>query len=89
MTVAAFAAPRTVHPPLPPSSREVMDAAVAALVERKRAWTAVPVRERIAILQRLRRDFFAVSQRWTDACIAAERLDPRSPTAGECFCSTA
>jgi acyl-CoA reductase-like NAD-dependent aldehyde dehydrogenase len=53
-----------------------LDTAVAALQERKKAWTAVSPRERIAILEEITRSFMAVSGRWAAACIEAEGLDP-------------
>jgi acyl-CoA reductase-like NAD-dependent aldehyde dehydrogenase len=53
-----------------------LDTAVAALQERKKAWTAVSPRERIAIIEEITRGFLAVSGRWAAACIEAEGLDP-------------
>lgn len=63
--------------------RPELDRAVAALQERKGAWAAVGVRERIDLLKRLRRDFLGVSDRWAAAGIAAEGIDPESPAAAE------
>jgi len=60
----------------PPTDRSGLDAAVAALQERKAAWAVVAPRERIAILEEITRDFSALSARWAVACIEAEGLDP-------------
>lgn len=53
-----------------------LDAAVAALREKTRAWTAVSVRERITLIEELTRSFLQVADRWAAACIEAEGLDP-------------
>jgi len=60
----------------PQTSHTALDAAVAGLQERKKAWTAVSPRERIALLAEITRDFLAISGRWAAACIEAEGLDP-------------
>jgi acyl-CoA reductase-like NAD-dependent aldehyde dehydrogenase len=73
MTLATDPRPDTANPS---TSRASLDAAVAALQERKKAWTAVSPRERIAILEEITRGFLAVSSRWAAACIEAEGLDP-------------
>ena len=59
----------------PATPQREMDAAVSSLQERRRAWTAVSVAERIALLAELTRSFLAVAGRWAAACIAAEGLD--------------
>ncbi len=75
MTIAAE--PRsTAVEPVPPTPQASLDAAVAALQEKARAWTAIPVRERIALLEELTRSFLQVADRWAAACIHAEGLDP-------------
>src|SRR5260221_1813740 len=66
-----------------PSSQEEMDAAVQAPQAQKDAWVAVPIRQRIALLDQLIKDFLAIAERWVAAGVQAKRLDPRSPTAGE------
>jgi acyl-CoA reductase-like NAD-dependent aldehyde dehydrogenase len=66
-----------------PSSREAMDAAVQALQARKAAWVGVPVRERIALVDRLIRDFAALDERWVNACLQGKGLTPSNPAAGE------
>src|SRR5260221_5531232 len=66
-----------------PSSQEEMDAAVQAPQAQKDAWVAVPIRQRIALLDQLIKDFLAIAERWVAAGVHAKRLDPQSPTAGE------
>lgn len=59
-----------------PHSTTDLDAAITALREKTRAWTAVPVRERITLIEELTRSFLHVAGRWAAACIEAEGLDP-------------
>ncbi|HEV2238493.1 MAG TPA: aldehyde dehydrogenase family protein, partial [Ktedonobacterales bacterium] len=66
-----------------PTNTADMDAAVQLLQERKEAWVAVPVRARIALLDRLIADFGAVAERWVAAGVQAKGLDPRADVAGE------
>ena len=73
--------PRLAGPP--PASAAALDTAVADLVARRAAWVGVPVSERIAILDELRRSVTAVADEWTDVSLAAEGLDPADPTAYE------
>ncbi|HVT57101.1 MAG TPA: aldehyde dehydrogenase family protein [Thermoanaerobaculia bacterium] len=90
---ASAPAPSTIGPgggpgrpakaPLPPTPRQEMDRAVAELQAAKAGWAAVPVGERLALLERLRRDFAAVAERWAAACMAAAGLDAGLPAAGE------
>ena len=80
MTIATDAPAAAGHPS---TSRASLDATVAALQERKAAWTAVSVRERMAILEEIIHDFAAVSGRWAAACIEAEGLDPEKGAAEE------
>src|SRR5687768_1836565 len=75
MTIAAEPHSTAVAP-VPPTSQPDLDAAITALREKTRAWTAVPVRERIALLAELTRSFLQVADRWAAACIEAEALDP-------------
>jgi acyl-CoA reductase-like NAD-dependent aldehyde dehydrogenase len=60
-----------------------MDAAVRELQARKDAWVALSVRERIAIVERLIRDFNAMAPRWVAASIQAKEIAPDSPAVGE------
>ncbi|HEY0512678.1 MAG TPA: aldehyde dehydrogenase family protein [Thermoanaerobaculia bacterium] len=85
MTTAAVTplSPQIVTGSARVSSREEMDAAVAALQETKGPWTAVPVRERITLLTELSRRFLAVAERWSALGVEAEGLDPAAPGSGE------
>jgi len=82
MTTATIT-PQIVTPAGQSSSRGEMDAVIAALRERKGAWTEVSVRERITILGELIQGFLRVADRWAAACIEAEGLDPDQPVSGE------
>ena len=86
MTTATTQSPKTpqiITPSARSSSRAEIDAAVAVLQENKGAWTAVPVRERIALLDELIQRFLAVADRWAALGIEAEGLDPVQPGSGE------
>ncbi|HEY7848690.1 MAG TPA: hypothetical protein VIC27_01435, partial [Ktedonobacterales bacterium] len=67
----------------PVSDQATMDAAVQTLQQRKDAWVNVSVRERIALIDRLIRDFHALQGRWVAACLQAKGLAPQDPAAGE------
>jgi acyl-CoA reductase-like NAD-dependent aldehyde dehydrogenase len=75
MTIAAEPHSTAVEP-VSPTSQPDLDAAIAALRQNTRAWTAVPVRERITLIEELIRSFLQVTDRWAAACIEAEGLDP-------------
>ncbi|HBL25762.1 MAG TPA: aldehyde dehydrogenase [Acidobacteria bacterium] len=62
--------------PVPPTPPRDLDDALAALRVGARAWTEVAVRERVQLLQELIRTFLRVTDRWAEACIEAEGLDP-------------
>lgn len=66
----------TAVAPIPPTAQADLDAAIATLRAHTRAWTAVPVRGRIELLEELIRSFVEVTDRWAVACIQAEGLDP-------------
>lgn len=68
---------------IPPTDQAALDAAVAALQAKKDAWVAVPVRERIALVDQLMRGVRATAQRWVDACLQAKGLAPDAGLAGE------
>ena len=70
-------------PAHPSPSRDSMTAAIAALQAKKKAWTEVGARERVALLDELIRSLLAVSERWSAACAAAEGLDPGEIGGGE------
>ncbi len=68
---------------IPPSSREDMDAAIAALQANKGAWVRVSIAERITLLGTLIRDFNATAPRWVAACTQAKAIPAGSPAEGE------
>ncbi|HEY6552302.1 MAG TPA: aldehyde dehydrogenase, partial [Vicinamibacteria bacterium] len=70
-------------PNLSATSREAMDAAVRDLQAHRQAWTQVPVRDRITLLEELIRSFLPVSERWAEAAIEAEGIDPSHPSSAE------
>ena len=54
----------TIAGSIPASTHEAMDAAIQVLQGQKNAWVSFTIRERIALIDELVKDFFAVSQRW-------------------------
>lgn len=70
-------------PNLTATSREAMDAAVRDLQAHRQAWTLVTVRDRITLLEEMTRGFLGVADRWAEACIGAEGIDPSHPSSGE------
>lgn len=65
------------------SDQPTMDAAVQTLQAQKDAWVDVSVRERIALIDRIMRDFHALQGRWVAACLQAKGLTAQAPAAGE------
>ena len=61
------------------SSQEEIDIAVQALQKQKQAWVRTTLKERIAILDELIRDFAAIAPRWVAACLQAKGLSPEHP----------
>jgi acyl-CoA reductase-like NAD-dependent aldehyde dehydrogenase len=68
---------------IPPTSQDDMNNAVQTLQERKNAWVAVPVRERVAILDRLIVDCAALAERWVAASLQGKRIPADAPAASE------
>jgi Aldehyde dehydrogenase family len=66
-----------------PSSREEMDAAIEAVSAQKDAWVALPIAERIVIIDRLMRDFADIAPRWVAALLQAKGIPADSPARGE------
>ena len=66
-----------------PSTQDAMDAAVQRLQQQKDAWVALTPRKRVALLDRLIRDFAATAPRWVAACMQAKGITADAPTAGE------
>lgn len=75
-TTARQGAPQfpAVQGSIPPSTREVMDAAIDSLQSHKDEWVAFSVQERIALLDRLSVSFAAIAQRWVDASSQAKGI---------------
>lgn len=67
----------------PTSTTAEMEEALATLQERKGAWSATPVRERIAILTELLACFATVAERWAAAALEAEGLKADVVGSGE------
>ena len=66
-----------------PSTREEMDAAVQTLQAHKDAWVALTIDERITLIDRLIKDFSAVSDRLVAASCEAKGIATDSPLVGE------
>ncbi|HLX59228.1 MAG TPA: hypothetical protein VKR83_19595, partial [Ktedonobacteraceae bacterium] len=73
----------TASSSISPSSRDEMDAALQILHAQKNAWVALPVMERIVIIDRLLRDCASIAPRWIDASVKAKGIAADSPTAAE------
>jgi acyl-CoA reductase-like NAD-dependent aldehyde dehydrogenase len=73
----------TVSGSIAPSTQQDMDEAVQALQAHKDHWVAVPVRERIAILEQLLSNFAAIAPRWVEASLKAKGLAADEPAASE------
>ncbi len=84
-TVVRQGAPQfpTVSGSIAPSTRDEMDAAVQALQSHKNEWVSLPVNKRIALIDRLIKDFAAIAPRWVDACARAKSIAADSPAIGE------
>jgi acyl-CoA reductase-like NAD-dependent aldehyde dehydrogenase len=81
MTVAMES--RAAAQNLSSTSRAAMDAAVRDLQASKLAWTQVSVRDRIRLIDELIPSFLGVADRWAEAAIAGERIDPSLPASAE------
>src|SRR6266700_6539497 len=68
---------------IPPSSQDAMDSAVETLQAHKDEWVKLPISKRVAIVDKLIKDFTAIAQRWVDACLQAKGIAPDAPAAGE------
>lgn len=65
------------------STQDEMDAAIQTLQNQKMVWVKVSVRERIALVDLLIRDFASIAQPWVAAAIQAKGVDPNSATVSE------
>lgn len=63
------------HPPTP---REDLDRALEELSAHKGEWANLPIDDRLALVQRLRKDFLGVQQRWSDLSVAAKGVGDRT-----------
>ena len=68
---------------IPPSTHDEMDAAVQALQSHKDEWVSLPVSKRVALLDRIIKDFTAVAPRWVAACAQAKGIAADSSLLGE------
>ncbi|MEX1178304.1 MAG: aldehyde dehydrogenase family protein [Nitriliruptor sp.] len=68
---------------IPPTPEDQLDAAVAALVERAPAWSALDVAARIALLDELIDDTLAAAPAWTQRAADAKGIRRDSPLMGE------
>ncbi len=66
-----------------PSTKAEMDAAIKAVYAQKDAWVALPIDERIVIIDRLLRDFADIAPRWVAASLKAKGIPADSPARGE------
>jgi acyl-CoA reductase-like NAD-dependent aldehyde dehydrogenase len=66
-----------------PSSTTAMDRALSRLAAHKDAWAAMDIPERIALLDRTRKDLRAIEGRWVAACMAAKDARPETMAEGE------
>ncbi|MFL5705697.1 MAG: aldehyde dehydrogenase family protein, partial [Ktedonobacteraceae bacterium] len=73
----------TTSSSIAPSTQKAMDAAVQSLQARKDAWIALTVRERIAILDQLIKDFTAITPSWVAASLRAKGIAEGSPASSE------
>jgi len=68
---------------IPPSTHEEMDAAIEALQAHRDEWVAFSIHDRIVLIDRLIRDFFAIVSRWVDASLRAKGISEDSLCVGE------
>jgi len=68
---------------MPPSSRQTLDLAVEELRGDAAEWAALPLAERIALVEELRRDVARVAERWATLSLQAKGIAPDEPAAGE------
>ncbi|MHB1691535.1 MAG: TetR/AcrR family transcriptional regulator [Thiomonas sp.] len=66
-----------------PMAHTELDAALQTLDEHKRAWVQTSVRERLALLARIKECLMPVAQAWAEAAARKKGLAADSPLAGE------
>ena len=82
LPVGSVAIPEAKHS-IPPTSREAMDAAVAAIKAQKDTWAKLSIGERVSLLDVLLDRTLADAERWAAAGCKAKGIAFSSPTAGE------
>ncbi len=73
----------TVAGDITASTPETMREAVRTLQTQKDAWVSVSLRQRLAMVEQLIKDFATVMPRWIAASCAAKGVDEASPAAGD------
>jgi acyl-CoA reductase-like NAD-dependent aldehyde dehydrogenase len=68
---------------MPPSSRQTLDLAVEELRANAGEWAALPLADRIALIEELQRDVTRVAERWAVVSLQAKGIALDEPTAGE------
>ncbi len=68
---------------LPASTTDELDKAIAAVRAKKDAWVAVPIAERVAILEGLIKTTLAASDNWVAQALEAKGITPGTPPEGE------
>lgn len=61
----------------PPSSKEELDQALGQVSRHRQEWVALPILERIELLEQARRDFREVWERWSQYSVAAKGISDR------------
>jgi acyl-CoA reductase-like NAD-dependent aldehyde dehydrogenase len=65
------------------TQRRDIDAILRGLRANKDSWVHLPMRERLALLDEVRRDFISIGDRWVAAELEAKRIAPQSLGEGE------
>ncbi len=71
------------HTPIPDSPPEACDSALALLNRRKKDWVTLSATRKAQILGQLRLSFADVADRWAQAEMKYQGLDPEKPASGE------
>jgi hypothetical protein len=75
-----FAAP---PPPMPATSLAEVDRAIDRLYERRTAWTAVAISDRVTLLERCSAAIAQAAERWVELGSSIKGIRPTDPLAGE------
>ena len=68
---------------MPATSSEALELALEELSSHKDEWAALPIAERIALVEALRAGFAREAERWVELSARAKGIDPEEPAAGE------